>query len=204
VDRVTVPRLHVLTDVVLQRRWGHAALARAAFAGGADLVQVRQKAGSDAEVAVALREVAALPGRGVVVVDDRVGLAGLVDGVHVGPDDVDPWTARAACPGALIGATVGSLDRLAALAGAPIDYIGVGAVFGTASKGRPVGVIGLDGLAAICAASPWPVIAIGGVRPGSVREVLAAGAWGVAVLGGVVLADDPAAATAAYAEAVFG
>jgi shikimate 5-dehydrogenase len=105
---------------------------------------------------------------------------------------------------ALIGATVGSLDRLAALAGAPIDYIGVGAVFGTASKGRPVGVLGLDGLAAICAASPWPVVAIGGVTAGSVREVLAAGAWGVAVLGGVVLADDPAAATAAYARAVFG
>jgi thiamine-phosphate pyrophosphorylase len=48
------------------------------------------------------------------------------------------------------------------------------------------------------------VIAIGGVTAGSVREVLAAGAWGVAVLGGVALADDPAAATAAYARAVFG
>lgn len=198
-----VPRLHVLTDVVTQARWSHAALAAAAAAGGAGVVQVRDKHMDDGALAAVLLDVAAVAGAARVVVNDRLALAHRVAGVHLGVDDASPWEARARLgPDALIGATVNDLARLEALDGAPIDYVGVGAVRATASKGRPVPELGWRGLAALARRSPWPVIAIGGLGVADVIRVADAGAHGLAVIGAVALADDPCAATEALADAV--
>lgn len=201
-----VPRLHVLTDRQLQGRWSHLDLARAAVAGGADLVQLRDKRATDEELfaeAQALVQLVRAAGA-VPLLNDRLALAvRLGVALHVGATDTPPAAARAALgPAPLLGLTVNDLDTLRRVRGAPVDYLGVGPVFGTSSKANPAPTLGLRGLAAICAESPVPVVAIGGIRPEHVGEILAAGAHGVAVLGAVCLADDPAAATAAFAEAL--
>jgi thiamine-phosphate pyrophosphorylase len=81
--------------------------------------------------------------------------------------------------------------RQAALDGAA--YVGTGAVFPTATKPEAV-VIGLEGLRAVAAVVGIPVVAIGGITVGNVREVLATGVRYCAVISGVNDAPDPAAA----------
>jgi thiamine biosynthesis protein ThiS len=71
-----------------------------------------------------------------------------------------------------------------------VDYLLAGHVFATVSKpGRPP--LGLDGLGAIVAASPAPVLAIGGITGERVAAVIAAGAAGIAVIGAISEAADP-------------
>lgn len=129
-----------------------------------------------------------------LVVNDRVDLAleSGAGGVHLGQGDDDPRAAAALLgPRALIGATVHSMAELVALASAPIHYIGVGPVYGSHSKATGLPDLGLDGLAALAAASPWPVVAIGGIGLAQVPEVLAAGAHGVAVISAFCHAEHP-------------
>ena len=83
---------------------------------------------------------------------------------------------------------------------AGVDYVIAGSVFAPSSK--PGEGRGLDWLAAMTRGSTVPVIAIGGITPANARDCLAAGAYGVAVLGGIFLTDDPAAAAAAYQAAL--
>lgn len=136
-----------------------------------------------------------------LIVNDRADLAAHADaqGVHLGQGDGAPQAAAGLLgPHAIVGATVHSRAELDALAGAPIHYIGVGPVFGTQSKAVGLPDLGLDGLAALCAASPWPVIAIGGIALADVAAVLAAGAHGVAILSAFCCADFPSAVAAEF------
>lgn len=196
---MTIPRLHVLTpagsDPLL--------FVRDALDGGADAVQLRLKDATDHEVlrvGEIVRPWCEVAGAALII-DDRVAVAAALGvGVHVGPTDAPPADARAAVGHGLVGATVNDLQMLDALAGAPIDYIGVGPVFPTTSKAAPRPVIGLDGLAEIVRRSPWPVIAIGGVGLRDVGAVLDTGAHGVAVIAAV--ARDSRQATAAFAAAI--
>jgi thiamine-phosphate diphosphorylase len=105
-------------------------------------------------------------------------------------------------PSIRIGATANSLEEARRRFEEPIDYIGVGPVFGTTSKADPAPRMGLDVLARIVAESPVPVIAIGGIEPRDVEAVLQSGAHGIAVLGGVVCQPDPRAAVRRYRHAL--
>jgi thiamine-phosphate pyrophosphorylase len=99
---------------------------------------------------------------------------------------------------------------VAAAAAAGADYAGVGPVFATTSKAGLPSPLGLDGLTAAVGAnteatgqrSPIPVLGIGGVTTDNVADVMAAGADGVAVIGGIWNAPDPVAAARALATAV--
>ena len=88
------------------------------------------------------------------------------------------------------------------VAATPVDYLGVGPVFGTASKANPAPTMGLELLGRIVNSCDQPVIAIGGITPERVADVLATGAHGVAVLSGVVGQADPSAAARMYRDAV--
>ncbi|HEX5045425.1 MAG TPA: bifunctional hydroxymethylpyrimidine kinase/phosphomethylpyrimidine kinase [Candidatus Polarisedimenticolaceae bacterium] len=197
-----VGRLHVLS---------HAGdgLALVAAEEGADVVQVRDKGASTTaqRVAAAREALAAARPRGVrVVVNDRVDVAAEAgaDGVHLGRHDLTPETARRILgEHALVGGTANSLEEAVAWVGRPVDYLGVGPVFGTETKADPAPALGLPALAAIVrAVHPLPVIAIGNVTPERVGEILAAGAHGVAVSGAVARAADPRAAVRALRRAV--
>lgn len=196
-----LPRLHVITDECLQSTHGHLALARMAYAGGPCAVQLREKRPIATRALLALVEAARRDDR-VLIVNDRADVAAAAGvGVHLGADDLPILAARRIVgPDAIVGATASSLAAVRAVEGA--DYVGVGPVFGTKSKPGRETALGLEALGKIVAASPVPVIAIGGITVDRVADVLATGAYGVAVLSAIVCADDPTAATAAFLEAI--
>jgi len=201
-----VGRLHVITDETVQRRFSHEELARAAVAAGADIVQYREKRDLPfADRLATARRIVATVGPFRCVVNDDVELASRAGawGVHVGRDDVSPGRARRSWPAAgCIGATANDLERALRMVADGADYVGVGPVFATTSKARPAPVLGLSGLERIAAAVDRPLIAIGGIDAGNVGSVLAAGAWGVAVLSAVATHPDPRIATSRIREVI--
>jgi thiamine-phosphate pyrophosphorylase len=126
-------------------------------------------------------------------------------GVHVGDDDLPVEAARRLLgAGAVVGATArtASAARRAAAAGA--SYVGVGPCYPTSTKVVDAAVLGPAGFAPVADAVEIPVIAIAGVTAARVPELLAAGAYGVAVVGAVAGAPDPALATKELLDALGG
>ena len=165
-----------------------------ALQGGVTLVQYRSKfkdGGPMYEEALALK---ALCDRYDVplIINDRVDVALAVGaaGVHVGQDDL-PCAVVRALTGAdfVIGVSAHNPEeaRLAIAAGA--DYLGCGAVFGTATK-PGVAKLGLANLRAIRRVATKPMVGIGGVTADNYGEVLATGADGAAIISGILGADD--------------
>lgn len=206
--RPPLGRLHVLTDETLQTRFSHVELARLALAGGADVIQVREKRPRPArELMLLARECVELAHASAaqLLVNDHVHVAleAGADGVHLGSSDLDPAEARKVLGlRAWIGRTVNTPAEADSQVGAPVDYLGVGPVFGTHSKAAAAAPLGLGGLERIARAARRPVIAIGNITPDRVAEVLAAGAYGIAVLSSVVCQRDPAASAASLREAL--
>lgn len=198
---MTVGRLHVITDVTVQSRFSHEALARFACEGGADVVQLRDKSLSMDEFSLTARRVAAVcrEHRVTFIVNDRVDVARTIeaDGAHVGRTDLGVRETRASLgPHAVIGASTGSLEEALEAERAGADYIGFGHIFATSSKAKHTLPVGLEALARVANQVRIPVIAIGGITEANAADVMAAGAWGIAVIGAVCAADDPRAATA--------
>ncbi len=195
-----IGRLHVITDVTVQTRYSHEELAEMACAGGADVVQLRDKMLARDALAITARRVAAVCLQyGVVfVVNDHADIARDVeaDGVHVGPSDLSIREARAVLgPLAIVGASTDTLAAAAAAEREGADYLGFGHVFATASKSKATAPVGLEVLARVAQTARIPVIAIGGITEANAASVMAAGAWGIAVIGAVCATDDPRAAT---------
>jgi thiamine-phosphate pyrophosphorylase len=202
-------RLQLITDT----RPGRDALAvvAAALSAGAPMVQVRvADPTTDREAygfAVQVRELCDRHGA-TCLVNDRldVALAAGAAGAHVGADDLPVAAARRVLgPAAVLGATCRDPESARAAVAAGADYLGVGPAFGTTSKDGLPEPIGPGGVAAVAAAVPGtPVIAIGGVTAERVASLRAAGAYGVAVIGAVSGAADPAAATRELLRALAG
>lgn len=195
-----VPRLHVIIDPVAD---ADGALVAAVLGAGAPLLQVRAKGGTDAEVLAHAEAVvaAARPHGAQVLVNDRsdVAVAADADGVHGGADDLPVAALRAVVgPDRLVGGTARDPETARRLEAAGADYLGVGPVYATRSKEGLPDPIGPAMVERVAAAVGIPVIAIAGITVERVPEVLAAGAHGVAVIGAVAGAPDPAEATAAF------
>jgi thiamine-phosphate pyrophosphorylase len=160
--------------------------ARHAAEAGIDLIQVRERDLETAELASLVGDLVAVT-RGSatrVVVNDRldVALAGAADGVHLRADSIPVQAARRLAPhGFLIGLSVHGVGELAQAAGA--DYVIAGTVFPSESKRAGQPLLGLDGLRAVVAAYPVPVLAIGGITGDRFDEVAAAGPAGIAAIG---------------------
>src|SRR4051812_29231206 len=183
-------RLVAITDDLRDGTDGLVRRASAAVRGGATMVQLRLKDVDPRElvqVARALVEAVPVP----VIVNDRadVALASGAAGVHVGVDDVPAVALRAIVPfGFIIGASVGSDAEISAAAGA--DYVGIGPVFSTTSKADAGDAIGPGEFARLARLTGLPAVAIGGIGPSNCRDVLAAGAHGVAVIRAIFAASD--------------
>jgi thiamine-phosphate pyrophosphorylase len=198
-----IGRLHILTDFFFQQRHSHGALARLAIAGGADVIQFRQKHGHPRHrlhEAYGTAAVCASAGIPLLIDDDvDIALATGAAGVHVGQTDFPVSVARRLLgDAAIIGATATTRAQARQACEEGASYIGFGPVFPTGSKASPAAVKGLEGLAEVCQAVPIPVIAIAGMTPQRVRAVLATGAHGLAVMTAVTCADDPAEATTLF------
>lgn len=201
-----IGRLHVITDEVLQDRYTHVELAAAVAAGGADVIQYREKRPTSTREMIRVAVLMSLACRDfgtTMLIDDRVDVAAAVGAtaVHLGREDLPPYVAREILgPDAIIGGTANSVEEAVKVAKQPVDYLGVGPVFGTTSKGsRAAPMLGLERFAEICAAVDKPVIGIGSITADRVADVLSAGAYGVAVLSAIVCQDDPQASCRAFA-----
>jgi thiamine-phosphate pyrophosphorylase len=175
----------------------------AAIDGGAAIVQLRNKLASPGDLLNAARRVAghARAHDAVFIVNDLPELAAAsgADGVHVGQDEAPTAAIRARLPeGALVGRSTHSLLQAEAAAAEGADYIGVGPVHATPTKpGRAA--VGLGLLTDVAASVEVPWFAIGGIDAGGLDDVLAAGAWRIAVVRAVANAADPRAAAAELA-----
>jgi thiamine-phosphate pyrophosphorylase len=126
------------------------------------------------------------------------------DAVHL-PSGSDPAASRALLgPHMLIGVSIHTVPEAEAIDPDAVDYAIAGPAYETASKPGYGPEIGRKGLAEIAGAARVPVLAIGGINAARVAEVLAAGAAGVAVMGGVMRAPDPGQAMKALLATVAG
>ncbi len=200
-------RLHVLTDRALARGRSTAEVVTAALAGGATVVQLRDKERTGAalvRVGHHLRALTRAHG-GLLIVNDRVDVALAIDadGAHVGQDDLPAREARRLLgPDRLLGVSARTVEEAVRAAGEGANYIGFGPVFPTATKGDAGPPRGLEDLRRACRAVTVPIVAIGGITSDNVGDVLVAGAAGVAVIAAVVTAPDMAAATRTLREAI--
>jgi thiamine-phosphate pyrophosphorylase len=195
-----IPRLHVIVNPGPDDPATE--LAKRVLDAGAPLLQVRVKGVGDRERLVLTAAIVALCREygAQVIVNDRadVCLATGADGVHGGAEDAPTEVLRSLVgPDLLVGATARNATQSLAAQAAGADYVGAGPVYSTASK---VGLPEPFGPAVVREVAAWslPVIAIGGITPERVPDVLAAGAHGVAVIGAIAGADDPAAVTRAF------
>ncbi len=197
-------QIHLVTD----RKQARDDLTRAvsaALRGGVDRVQLREKSGPALrlyEDAAVLIPAAGELGAGVLI-NDRidVALAANAGGVHLAGKSLPPQAARAIIPDwMLLGVSVHSLQEAKAAVEAGADYVTFGHVYPTSSKPRtePRGV---RDLARIVESVDVPVLAIGGIDASNIREVLATGASGIAVISAILAAEDPEAATRTLREA---
>jgi thiamine-phosphate pyrophosphorylase len=193
-------RLYVITDAQLSRGRSHRQVVEAAIAGGADAIQLREKAapaGTLYRIALELREITRKANVSFLV-NDRLDIALAVDadGVHVGQQDLPASAARRILgPGKILGVTAETVEEARAAENEGADYLGVGPVFearGTKADAGPP-----QGPAIIANIRPHtrlPIVAIGGIKAENARLVREAGADSAAVISAIVSADDIAKA----------
>jgi thiamine-phosphate pyrophosphorylase len=185
------------TDDLVQR-------ALACVRGGATMVQLRLKdADARTQVEVARTLVAALPANVPLIMNDRADLAIAAGaaGVHVGPEDLPSAAVRRIVgPDRIVGVSVGSDAE--ALQASDADYVGIGAVYATASKDDAGSAIGIDELVRLIAVCARPAVGIGGIDASNAAAVVAAGARGVAVIRALFSASDPEAAARSLRSAI--
>jgi thiamine-phosphate pyrophosphorylase len=197
--------LYLVLDPGLCAGFGMVETARAAVAGGATIVQLRDKHADTPlmiETGRALK--AALSGTGaLLIVNDDVEAAVAIgaDGLHIGQEDMDAPTARARIGDDMIlGLSVETEVLAAGVDPAIVDYAGIGPVFATSTKADHKEPTGFAGLARLVRNCPVPAVAIGGLKAAHVGDVFAAGADGLAVVSAICGTRDPEAAAREVAE----
>lgn len=198
--------LYVVTTGTLVSGRAHGEVAAAALEGGATAVQLRAPELADDRLLPLATSLAGMCGDAgaLFVVNDRIDVAveSGAAGVHVGQgDEVEGARARLG-PERILGVSVASAEEARRAEEAGADYLGV-TVWTTATKPEAVPA-GLDGLRDVAAATGLPVVGIGGIDVGNARDVLAAGASGVAVISAVAAAPDPAEAVRELRAAIDG
>jgi thiamine-phosphate pyrophosphorylase len=203
------PAIVVVTDRRMAQAAGHnlRQVVAAALDAGAGGVLLREKdlpAGARVHMATHLRALTAAHGAELWVASDvAVAEAVGADGVHLA--STDGWPGRRpglrVGPGLRIGRSCHTLADLDAARRQGADRVTYSPVFATDSKPGYGPALGLDGLAAGCRAVPGlPVVALGGVEPRRARACVEAGAAGVALMGAVMRAGDPAAVVRSVVE----
>lgn len=189
------PPLLLITDRTAARR-PLADVVTAAFDAGCRWIMVREKdlctdvlADFAAEIVTIGRRFAAT----VTVNGDAVAARnGGAHGVHL-PQGYPVAEARSMLGDhAVIGVSAHSEEETAVAARAGADYVTLSPVFESASKPGYGPALGLDEVGRIAAVTSIPVLALGGVTAATARQCVAAGAGGVAVMGSVMRANDPA------------
>ena len=200
-----VPRLHLISDRHLCDLADFSEIARRAVVGGVDAVHLREKetpSGKLLEWAELLR--VNLDGHARLIVNDRVDVAMVAgaNGVQLGEASMPVSSVRELVGSRLlIGRSIHNIEGAKCAEDQGADFVIAGHVYETASKHGIPGR-GLKFVEAIAATCSIPVIAIGGITPERVPDLIRAGAYGVAVLSGILKAPDPISAAQSYAKAL--
>ncbi len=186
--------LYLVTD----RRWlGEKTLwdsVEEAILGGVTLVQLREKKISSKEYLELAQRVKEVTDRHDIplIINDRIDIALAIDadGVHLGPEDLPvPIARKLLGDDKIIGSSAASVDEALLFQAQGADYLGVGAVFPTATK-RGTEKVGLEDLRGIKSAVHIPVVAIGGIKAENAKPVMETGVDGVAVVSAIMDQTD--------------
>lgn len=183
-----LPRLYPILDAALLEKLRLPAItaAEAMLEAGAGILQWRCKGHVSRQAFLDAARIAQCcwQAGALFVVNDRADIARILHaGLHAGQDDLPPGVAReVAGPEALLGFSTHNARQLLEAAGAPVDYVALGPIYGTMSKANPDPVVGLENLRAWRSLTPRPLVAIGGIDRVRVRSVLAAGADSIALI----------------------
>lgn len=190
-SKFSLPKLYAITDSSLSGL-SHAAQVESLCAGGARLIQLREKRlPPNAFYEAAMEAVAVARRYGAkLLINDRVDIALSVgaDGVHLGQDDLPAEAARALLSGnAIIGLSTHNATQAQKAIQLPIDYLAVGPIFPTSTKSDTSPIVGLEGLKRIRSEiGDFPLVAIGGIQAKNAPTVLKAGADSVAVVSSLI------------------
>jgi len=176
--------------------------------GGIDWIQLRVKHTNDDDWKMIAEETKIICKKynARLIVNDSVKLAKMVnaDGVHLGKDDMPPDEARDLLgPDFIIGGTANTFEDIQRLAALKVDYIGLGPFRFTKTKTNLSPLLGLQGYLDImkeCVIEniKVPVIAIGGIKEGDVKELLSTGIYGIAVSSAISDSGDISATARAF------
>ncbi len=189
----TVLRCYVVLDLAVVGPRCPVELTQAVLRGGASAIQLRGKDRPLRELAhLATALLPLVRAHNVpLIINDYVDLARAIDadGVHLGAHDLPPALARRCLPQGIIGYSPADCADLLSSLGA--DYLGVGPIYATSTKADAGQPIGTQGLQTLRAATELPVVAIGGITPTNIAEVLRSGVDGLAICSSVLCAADP-------------
>ncbi len=172
------------------------AVIEEALKGGVKSVQLREKDLPSRDLyglAVDMRRLTRSYGARLLI-NDRMDIAMAVDadGVHLGKMSVPPVIARRLLgEEKLIGVSCHGLEDARAAQEGGADFIACGPVYNTPSKAEYGEPLGLSVLEHVIGLINLPVFAIGGIKCANAREAVSAGAWGIALISGILAADDP-------------
>lgn len=188
--------LYLVTDRGLSLGRSTVDIVRAAVAGGATCVQLREKSCSTRDFLTEARLVRELlRGTNVpLIINDRidVALAVQADGVHLGQTDMPIRDARRLVGRAMvIGISAESPDDALRAEAEGADYIGISPVFSTPTKTDTAPALGLEGVTTIRRRVSIPLVGIGGIHRENAAAVIRAGCHGLAVVSAIVSAQDP-------------
>ncbi|MCZ2355567.1 MAG: thiamine phosphate synthase [Bacteroidia bacterium] len=190
----SLPKLHLITDTSTQQRYNHFELLQFIPQDSNIVIQFREKQFtsekySQLEKAYNFCIEKKIP----LIINDYVSICEKFEntGIHVGIEDTPLDEVCKRLPNRLIGATVHNEEELYIAQRQPVSYIGVGPIFASSSKKMALPPMGLQGLASFCPKTSIPVIAIGGITEKTAYEVLASGAYGIAIIGAWCQASNP-------------
>lgn len=188
-------KLYVIADREAMRGNSAKAVVRAALAGGASVIQLRDKKGTEEEIALAGRELLPFTRAANVplIINDWISVAKAIgaDGVHLGQDDASLAEARRALgANALVGRSTHSPEQALKAQEEGFDYIGVGPVFKTPTKAA-YAPVGLELISFAAKNIYIPFVAIGGIDESNIHRVTKAGAKIIAVVRAVAGAEWP-------------
>ncbi|MDC0609541.1 thiamine phosphate synthase [Vibrio sp.] len=171
-------------------------IVKQAIAGGVTLVQLREKSSNSRlflEKAQHLKQLLAYTGVPLII-NDRVDIALAVeaDGVHLGQSDIPVDIARALLgPEKIIGLSIETKEQLHEARTMDIDYVGLSAIYSTATKTNTITEWGVEGLTWALQESRFPIVAIGGLTEDTIPLIANTGVDGIAVVSAICSSQSP-------------
>ena len=191
---IPFPILCLVTNRTLKREMSFETTIESAIHGGIDMVQLREKDLPPKELlalANKLRDITMGKAKLLVNGNLEVALKAGADGIHLPQDSIPVTEVRRSAPDHfIIGKSAHDQESAISAAKDGVDYIVLGTIFPTDSKpGVEPG--GIHRIKNVCAKVECPILAIGGIRPENINSVIAAGAYGAAISGAILTAEDP-------------